>query len=141
MSTAIDELTALKIRAGKKQGDARITIIDHTEKKTITCTVLEGVAVLAHLVGLSKGHHSIHIVDAAEERKRKLTNPNRSTRRVFNCRTPEQWKELNKVLEVFYDLAGDPHVAVDLIIRALKIPPRTIEAWLHEGAQEPEWLK
>lgn len=137
MASAKDELAALKVRAGKKQGGDRITIINHTAGTTQSCTVTEGIPYLAGLVDKGAGQNSIHVVDAKAEKERKLTNPKNSTKRIFNCRTPEQWKELNVVLEPYYEEAIDPHIAIDLVIKALAAFSRaTIAAWVKAGRDE-----
>ena len=105
-------------------------------------------------INKGEGEKLIHVVDHDAERKRKRTNPSKSTRVLLNCRTPEQWSEFQMAKEVYYDVAGDPHVAIDLFIRALKAQPEeTLRAWLAEGHQQegdrvqppkaeiPEWLK
>jgi hypothetical protein len=138
MATAAEELTTLKMRAAKHQGGENLTLIDHTANTRQACTVAEGVGHLARLVEKGAGHHSIHIVDLREEKQRKLTNPKKSTKRLINCRTPEQWTELNAALEPFYEVAVDPHVAIDLIVRALASVTRaTIASWLQEGSEAP----
>jgi len=143
MATATDELAALKIRAAKGESLAKITLIDHTAGKRTTCTVQQAIGTLAWLCENEKSHHSIHIVDYRQEKERKLKNPQNSTKRILNCRTPEQWKELNAVLEPFYEEAKDPHIALDLIIRSLAaVKPETIRAWLAEVAEElPDFLR
>lgn len=158
MASARDELASLKLRVAKKQGDARITIIDHTANEHYTLTVAEGVKFLANLVEKGSGERPVHIVDHAEEKRRKLTNPRKSTKKILNCRTPEQWTEWNAAEERFFDIAVDPHLALDLMIRALKAPDEaTLRAWLAEGHQQegdrpagppkselpdiPSWLK
>ena len=137
MASAKDELAALKIRAGKGQGQARVTLINHTAHTSVTCSIVEGVNILALLVEKGQSNNSIHIVDHAAEKERKLTNPKGTTRRVFNCRTAEQWTEFNKVLERYYDEAVDPHIAIDLIIKALgAFSPETIRGWANQ-VEEP----
>ena len=137
MATAHEELVALKLRAAKGESEKRITLVNHTEKTNVSCSVKEGITILA----TRNANDSIHIVDQAAEKERKLTNPKASTRRVFNCRTPAQWTEFNKALEPYYDGAQDPHIAIDLIIKALTaFSPQTIADWVkQEVAGEPEW--
>jgi hypothetical protein len=140
MATAKDELAALKMRAAKrpKHTADKITLIDHTTGQRATSSVLEGIGWLANLVEKGGSEHMVHVVDLAEEKKRKLTNPTNATKRMLNCRTPEQWKELNAALEPYYEEAVDPHIAIDLIIRALRTQPReTIREWVSEGHGAP----
>lgn len=80
----------------------------------------------------------IHVVDHDAERKRKRTNPSKSTRISLNCRTPEQWSEFQLAKERFFDVVSDPHVALDLMIRAMKLPTEDeLRAWLADGHQQP----
>ena len=141
VATARDELTALKLRALHGEREKRVTLVDHTAKTTQSSNVAEAIAFLANLVEKGKGLNSIHVVDLEAEKERKLTNPKGSTRRVFNCRTPDQWKKFNEALEPYYDGAQDPHIAIDLIIKALTaFSPQTIADWVkQETAGEPEW--
>jgi hypothetical protein len=105
-------------------------------------------------------NEKIHVVDHAAERERKLSNPKKSTKVIFNCRTPEQYKEFQAAKEAYFEIAIDPHIAVDCIIRALSaFSPNVIREWVKQGfgpgepppaaaiptelpGQEvPEWLK
>jgi len=98
-------------------------------------------------------NRKIHIVDHEAERERKRTNPKQSTKAVFNCRTPEQWKEFQMAKEVYFEVAVDPHIAIDCIIRALKShSAEEIKKWVEDGHQQgppkaelpddiPGWLK
>ena len=61
----------------------------------------------------------IHVVFHSEEEKRKRTNPSKSTRIMLNCRTPEQWKEFQMAKERYFEVAVDPHLAIDCMVRAL----------------------
>lgn len=82
------------------------------------------------------------MVDHAAERKRKRTNPYKSTRIMLDCRTPEQWTEVHMAKERYFVLAVDPHLSIDLIIRALKQPTdEQLKAWLESGHQHPGDVK
>jgi hypothetical protein len=95
----------------------------------------------------------IHIVDHQAERERKRTNPKKSTKVMLNCRTPEQWKEFQMAKEPYFEIAGDPHIAIDCIIRALRsFSAETIQEWVKQGfepgagpgppkATIPKWLE
>jgi hypothetical protein len=99
-------------------------------------------------------HRKIHIIDHEAERERKLNNPQKSTRVIFNCRTAGQYKEFQAAKEPFFEIAGDPHIAVDCIIRALSaFSADTIREWVKGGHEPgpappkaelpniPDWLK
>lgn len=138
MGTAQEELASLKIRAQKGDGSRRITLVDHAEKTSRSGTVLEGVSLLAALVDGGKGERQIHVVDHQQEKARKLENPSGATRKVFNCRTPEQWKEFNAAVEPYFEEAVDPHIAIDLVIKALTAFTRaTIRSWVQDQNTEP----
>ena len=96
-------------------------------------------------------HRQIHIVDHEAERERKRTNPKKSTKVMLNCRTPEQWKEFQMAKEPYFEIAGDPHIAIDCLIRALKsFDAETIRQWVKDGfepgagpqkAEIPPWVE
>jgi hypothetical protein len=104
-------------------------------------------------------NEKIHIVDHAAERERKIGNPKRSTRVMLNCRTPEQYKEFQAAKEAYFEVAVDPHIAIDCMIRALTAFSRnTIADWVKQGFgpgepppkahiparpadDEPDWMK
>jgi hypothetical protein len=90
-------------------------------------------------IDIAKGeaHDPVHMVDHIKEKQRKRTNPSKSTRISLNCRTPEQWTEFQMAKEKYFDVISDPHVALDLMIRALKAPDdETLKAWLASGHQQ-----
>lgn len=103
-------------------------------------------------IAKGEGQHSVHMVDHVKEDERKRTNPQKSTRVMLNCRTPEQWREFQMAKERFFVIAVDPHIAIDLMVRALNhVDDAGIRAWLSSGhetnltqpprAEIPEWAK
>lgn len=93
-------------------------------------------------IAKGEGNKTIHVVDHDAEKKRKRTNPSKSTRISLNCRTPEQWSEFQMAKEKYFDVVSDPHVALDLMIRALKAPDdATLKAWLESGHEHPSDAK
>ena len=93
-------------------------------------------------IAKGEGNEIIHVVDHAAERKRKRTNPSKSTRISLNCRTPEQWSEFQMAKEKYFDVVSDPHVALDLMIRALNLPDEDVlKEWLASGHQHPGDVK
>lgn len=120
-------------------------------------TIKEEFESLKIRIAKGEGQEIIHVVDHAKEKQRKRTNPSKSTRVSLNCRTPEQWSEFQLAKERFFEICSDPHIALDLMIRALKAPNEsTLRAWLAEGHQQegdrvlppkaeipkiPDWLK
>ena len=141
MATITEEIPSLKLRAAKRQGEAKITIVDHTSGETFTCTVTEGIRKFVAMADKGAGSHMVHIVDAKEERERKLKNPKNSMKRIFNCRTPEQYKEFNAALEPYFEEAVDPHLAIDLVVKALSAFSRNvIRDWVRQGAEHPDDL-
>ena len=121
-------------------------------------TIKEEFESLKIRIAKGEGSKTIHVVDHDAERQRKRTNPGKSTRVTLNCRTPEQWTEFQMAKERFFEICSDPHIALDLMIRALKAPDEaTLRAWLESGHQQegdrpagppkselpdiPSWLK
>jgi hypothetical protein len=101
-------------------------------------TVKEEFESLKIRINKGEGGKVIHVVDHDAEVKRKRTNPSKSTRIILNCRTPEQWTELQMAKERYFVIAVDPHLALDLIVRALnQMDDQTLRAWLAEGHQNP----
>ena len=86
----------------------------------------------------------IHIIDHEAERERKIRNPQKSTRVILDCKTPDAYKLFQLEKERFYEIATDPHIAIDLLIRALhQVTDEQIRAWLNEGQESemPEWMR
>lgn len=79
-------------------------------------------------------HEKVHVVDVEAERERKLKNPKKSTKIILNCRTPEQWKEMHAAKEPYFEIAVDPQIAIDCMIRALSaFSKETIAEWVKQG--------
>jgi hypothetical protein len=118
-------------------------------------TIKEEFESLKIRIGKGEGGQMIHVIDHAKERERKRTNPEKSKRISLNCRTPAQWTEFQMAKERYFEVISDPHVALDLMIRALKAPTDDeLKAWLASGHQQegdvgppppkaefPEWAK
>lgn len=138
MATIKEEFETLKLRIGKRQGKARITVIDHAAKSSQTCLVEEGFQLLRRRIEKGEQNEVIHIVDHAAERERKEKNPDKSTRAIVNCHTPELWSRFQMSKERFMVIAVDPALAVELMTRALdSVPNDVIRQWLSEGPKEP----
>ena len=79
----------------------------------------------------------IHVVWHERERKRKIENPEKSTRMSINCHSPEAWSELQIQKERYILVAVDPSIAVLLMIRALRqVHDDELRQWLQDGPQE-----
>jgi hypothetical protein len=119
MATLLEEFNAMKIKIAKAQATGDVAALN---KK-------------------------IHIIDHEAERERKIKNPDKSTRVVIACRTPDAYAAFQKEKERFFDLAVDPHIAIDLLIRALhETTDDRIRSWLTEGETAaapaiPDWMK
>jgi len=101
-------------------------------------TIKEEFESLKIRIAKGEGNKTIHVVDHDAELKRKRTNPAKSTRVTLNCRTPEQWSEFQMAKERYFELAKDPQVALDLLIRALNAPSKDVlELWLADGLEQP----
>lgn len=95
-------------------------------------------------------NRKIHVVDHEAERERKRTNPNKSTKVYFNCYSPDAWREFQTQKDRYFELAVDPHIAVDLMVRALThFTDEQLRSWISEGHQDsgvpkaelPAWLR
>jgi hypothetical protein len=96
-------------------------------------------------------HRQIHIVDHEAERERKRTNPKKSTKIMLNCRTPDQWKAMQMAKEKYFEVAVDPHLAIDCMVRALNAhSAEEIAQWVKDGfepgigppkANVPKWME
>jgi len=100
-------------------------------------------------------HKKIHVVDHEAERERKLKNPNKSTKVYLQCYSPEAWRLFQTEKDRFFEVAVDPHIAIDLIVRALaQVTNDTMRQWIAEGhhqegdrpadltkAEIPEWMR
>jgi hypothetical protein len=137
MATEKEELESLKIRVNARQGNDRITIIDHAAKSSVTCTVFQGFNILKDRCAKSGGVRVIHIVDHKSEKKRKAENPERSTRMVINAGSPEAWSALQLQKDRYVEIAVDPSIGILLMIRALQQQDdETLREWLREGHQQ-----
>lgn len=144
MASAHDELTNLKMRAAKKEGAKLITIINHTKRVKHTCSLTDGVRLLARLVETNHAEDSIHIVDHASERKRKADNPTNSTRVVFDSGSPGFYKRFHAQRQRYYDLAKDMGIAMEMVLWALESrTDKDILDQINEGSEpdEPEWIR
>lgn len=120
-------------------------------------TLKEEFELLKIRINNGEGNKIIHVVDHEAERRRKTENPAKSTRVVVDCRTPELWTAFQLQKERFMQVAVDPGIAVELIVRALRtVSDGQLKSWLAEGKQdeaeaalsppkaeipEPDWLK
>ena len=90
-------------------------------------------------------NRKIHIIDHEKERNRKIRNPQRSKRIVFNCRTADAYCKFQIERERFFEIAVDPHIAIDLITRAMhEVSDATILQWIREGempVEKPDWMR
>ena len=86
-----------------------------------------------------QGEHMVHLVDHAEERERRAINPNRSTKMFINCYSTEGWRLMQMQKDRYFTIGVDPHIAVDLMIRALAaFNDATLRGWVDQGHQAPE---
>lgn len=157
MATILEERESLKIRIGKGGGADRLVVIDHTSGENLSGTATEVFYALGGRVEKGEGSHVIHIVDQAKEKDRKRTNPDKSTRMSLNCRTPEQWSEMQMQKERYFSIAVDPNIAIDLMIKALgAFSDNVIADWVRQGHEDrpgppraeipageelPEWMR
>ena len=82
-------------------------------------------------------NEKVHVVFHSAEKKRKATNPTGATRVMLNCRTPDQWKEFQMEKERYFEVGVDPHLAIDLMIRALSsFSEERLREWVQQGHTE-----
>ena len=134
MATISEERESLKIRIGKGGANDKLTVIDHTSDTRFSGNATEIFYALGKRIDKGEGSHVIHIVDQAAEKERKRKNPERSTRMMLYCRTPVQWSEMQIQKERYMEIAVDPHIGIDCMIRALGAFSRsTIAEWVKQG--------
>jgi len=109
-------------------------------------TVLEELNRLKALVYSGHENEIVHVVMTEREAKRRRENPKKSTRLSMEMYSPEAYSEFHVERERFFQVAKDPRIAVDMLIRALRqVDDETLRKWLQDGAQEsdeiPAWLK
>ena len=105
--------------------------------ETQIATLKEEFELLKAKINAGKGNEVCHVVFHSAELKRKRENPQQSTRIVFNARTAEAWTEFQMQKERYMSIAVDPHIGVDLIIKALAaFSDATIRGWANQ-AEEP----
>ena len=105
-------------------------------------------------INKGEGGDPVHLVDHVKERKRKRDNPEKSTRTILDCRSPEMWSAFQLQKERYVTLAVDPAIAVALMVRALSTPTEAeLRVWLADGHQDgdagpapskaeiPDWAK
>jgi hypothetical protein len=153
MATPREEADALKIRIAKKEGDKRITVINHTLKQRFSCTVLEAFKTLCTYID-KRQDYVLHIVDHEKTRTARRENLKGSTRITINCYTPENYKGLRSQIDRYFEIAGDPTFAPVLMEHALELCTNQIlKDWLAAGYEKkrarpesdsneiPDWLK
>ena len=88
-------------------------------------------------INAGKGNEICHVVYHSAELKRKKTNPDKSTRMMLQCRTPEQWTEMQMQKERYMAIAVDPGIGLDLMIKALAaFSEQVIRGWVKDGNEE-----
>jgi len=89
----------------------------------------------------------VHLVNHAQERKRRKENPEGSTRAVLNCYSPEAYSAFSVQKDRYFSVVVDVRIAIDFMVRALaQVDDETLRKWLadgHEPAEEgiPAWLR
>jgi hypothetical protein len=89
----------------------------------------------------------VHLVNHAEERKRKRENPGQSTRVMLNCYSPEAYSAFQVQKDRYFTVVVDVRIAIDFMVRALaQVDDATLRKWLEQGHEPdpndlPEWLR
>lgn len=91
-------------------------------------------------IRIAKGEGSkvIHIVDHEAEKKRRRNNPENSTKIYLNCYSPQGWRAIQTQKDRYFTLAVDPHIAIDLMARALAaFSDSVLRDWIEQGHSKP----
>ena len=115
--------------------------------ETPIATVKEEFERLKALINAGKEQERIHIVYTDRDARKRQENPQKSTRIVFNTYSADAYAEFYKQKERYFKIAVDPHLAVDLMIRALAaFSDATVRDWVEQGHSPevnalPDWAK
>jgi hypothetical protein len=102
-----------------------------------------------------KGGETIHVVWQDQVRRQRRENPKKTTMVRFESYDPKTYSDFHEQKQRFIDIAGDPSIAMLLLVRALaQVSEDTLRQWLTDGhqtegdeagppppkAELPEWL-
>ena len=147
MATAIEERDALKIRLNdpKRRAD-KLTVINHTEDSTTTCTAIEAYRLLNGWIEQGKSGHSIHMVDLRKVKEKKLA-PGTQTKFTVDCGTNELFRQVNgeweRILGQVKNLTIARHMVAERVLKAMQTLTTTkIAEKMFEGEGElPDWMR
>jgi hypothetical protein len=145
MATAEIELTNLKLAAAKKRGDEKISIVNHDVQPPglQSCTLKEGIAILADMASHGRSQAIVHIVYVDQDRRRKRLNEPREGRKpqvrfMVDCGTPEIFKDLYCEWDRILTQVGNKTVALSILIDWLRaLTEKRIAKKLEEGTGTP----
>ena len=147
MSTCIEERDALKIRLNKpKAAGDKLTVINHTEDRSTTCTAIEAYRMMNDWIDKGKGGHSIHVVDLKSVKEKKLA-PGTQTKFTVDCGTNDLFREITaeweRILAQVKNLTVARHLVAEEYLKALKeLTTTEIAKKIFEGEGEiPDWMK
>lgn len=137
MATITEEFEILKIRIGKREGDQKITIVDHVNATQISCTVKEGFEALKARISKEEGGHIIHVVDHVAVQRRKL-EPGNQTRFGLDCGTNDAYRELYAEWIRILTEVKNKTMAIDFFTRGVRaVTKEVMDEWRNEG-REPQ---
>jgi hypothetical protein len=146
MATVLEEREEFKIRIGKKEGGRKVTIVNHTENTTHTCTVTEGYRLLNDWIEQGKSNQSIHVVDLVKVKEAKLA-PGTQTKFTVDCGTNDLFRQVagewERILAQVKNLTVARHIVAEEFLATLKkLTTTEIASRIFEGEGElPDWMK
>jgi len=146
MATAEIELTNLKLAAGKKRADEKISIVNHDVNPPglQSCTIKEGISILADMASKGRSQALVHIVYVDQDRKRKRENrptdgKKPQVRFSVDCGTPEIFADLYCEWDRILTQVGNKTVALSILIDWLRaLTEKRIATKLEAGASTPK---
>jgi predicted aminopeptidase len=147
MATVSEEREAFKIRMLKpKAGFEKVTIVNHTEDTTITCTVAEGYRQFCDWIAKGKGQHNIHVVYLKKVKEAKLA-PGTQTKFTVDCGTNDLFRQVagewERILAQVKNLTIARHLVAEELLASLKrLTTTEVAKKIFEGEGEiPDWMK
>ena len=147
MATCIEERDALKIRlVNPKTRNDKLTVINHTEDTSVTCSAIEAYRLLNDWIDKGKSGHTIHIVDLKKVKEKKLA-PGTQTKFTVDCGTNELYRQVagewERILAQVKNLSIARHMVAEDLFESLKgLTTTKIAKRMFEGEGElPDWMQ
>ena len=147
MASCIEERDALKIRLNNpKVRNDKLTVINHTEDTSVTCTAIEAYRMMNDWIDKGKAGHTLHVVDLKKVKEKKLA-PGTQTKFTVDCGTNELYRQVagewERILGQIKNLSIARHMVAEDLRESLKrLTPTEIVKRMSEGEGEiPDWMK